>query len=389
LCTLRAAIQQANHTAGADTVLLQPGQTYRLTLPGQDDSGAVGDLDIHDSLSLAVEGNGQATIDGNGEVTGDRVIQTADTAGSVSLTGVVIENGLSAGPGGGIYNAASLTLIRAAVRNNAAASHGGGIFNSGSLSLSGSTVSGNRADYDGGGLLTYAAYTGSLSLVNSTVSGNTAGDFGGGLYVLSGTVNLASVTLAYNRADYDDDDALGSGGGLYRLNGQVNIKNSLLALNARGERLGTVADDCVGTLYSGDYNLIYTLAGCAFTGTTLHHVTGAHPLLEGLQNNGGFTETHALPAHSPAVDAGNPSGCRGWGALPLLLNVDQRSLDRYADGDSDGSAVCDIGAFEFHPPQAITPVPPTATPTPPPGPTATPPPGGDTTESLYLPFITR
>lgn len=380
LCTLRAAVQQANHTSGPDTILLQPGLTYRLTLPGLEDQGAQGDLDLSDDLTLAVQGDGRATVDGNGAVTGDKVFSIGANA-SVSMTGLVIEGGRFLGPGGGLYNAGTLTLIRVTVRDNTAESLGGGILNAGSLSVSSSTISGNHASVDGGGIH-QVTYTATLSLISSTLSGNTADGFGGGLYVISGTVNLASTTLAYNRADYDMSGN-GSGGGIYRLNGQINLKNSLLAQNRRGLLLGSVADDCVGTLVSGDYNLLQTTAGCVFEGTIAHHQTGVNPLLGPLQDNGGPTETHALLDGSPALDAGNPAGCRGWGALPLLLNVDQRGLGRYADGDVDGSALCDIGAFEYHPPVAITPTPPTATPS------ATPPAGGSATEYLYLPVITR
>jgi CSLREA domain-containing protein len=364
LCTLRAAIQQANAAAGDDTILLQPGQIYHLTLSGQDDAGAVGDLDILDSLTLAVQGAGRATIDGNGAVTGDRVFQIDGAADVVSMTGLVIENGEAVGPGGGIYNnASSLALYQVTVRNNRADSLGGGIFNASRLSLSSSTVSDNHATADGGGLH-QVAITATLSLVNSTVSGNNADGFGGGLYVVSGTVNLASTTFAYNRADFDSSGN-GAGGGLYRLNGQVILKNSLLAHNRRGLIFSSVPDDCSGTLNSGDYNLIQTVAGCAFTGPTTHHLTGADPLLGILQDNGGPTETHALQEGSPAVDAANPAGCRAWGALPLLLSADQRGLGR-ADGDDDGTDVCDIGAFEHQPT-----------------------PGGASTLALYLPFVTR
>jgi hypothetical protein len=60
-----------------------------------------------------------------------------------------------------------------------------------------------------------------------------------------------------------------------------------------------------------------------------------------LQNNGGPTQTQALLSGSPAIDAGNPSGCTdGQGHL---LKTDQRGMPRRNPEDTGG---CDIGAYE-------------------------------------------
>ena len=48
ICTLRAAIQEANALAGADTILLE-ATTYQLQRAGNDDTALNGDLDITDS----------------------------------------------------------------------------------------------------------------------------------------------------------------------------------------------------------------------------------------------------------------------------------------------------------------------------------------------------
>jgi hypothetical protein len=64
----------------------------------------------------------------------------------------------------------------------------------------------------------------------------------------------------------------------------------------------------------------------------------ADPKLGPLQSNGGPTQTHALLPGSPAIDAGNPGGCRD--KLGALLITDQRGFPRPAVG-------CDIGAYEL------------------------------------------
>jgi hypothetical protein len=65
------------------------------------------------------------------------------------------------------------------------------------------------------------------------------------------------------------------------------------------------------------------------------------PKLGPLQNNGGPTQTQALLSGSPAIDAGNPSGCTDGNGN--LLKTDQRGRPRHDKEDSGG---CDMGAYE-------------------------------------------
>ena len=64
-------------------------------------------------------------------------------------------------------------------------------------------------------------------------------------------------------------------------------------------------------------------------------------MLGTLGNNGGPTQTIPLLIGSPAIDAGNPSGCRD--SKGNLLTTDQRGLRR---PDRDDQTGCDIGAYE-------------------------------------------
>jgi hypothetical protein len=70
-----------------------------------------------------------------------------------------------------------------------------------------------------------------------------------------------------------------------------------------------------------------------------------NPLLGTLADNGGPTETHALLAGSPAIDAGDNSTC----AAGPVSGMDQRGILR------PQGLVCDVGAFEVEqPPTAVT-----------------------------------
>ncbi len=93
-CTLRAAIQETNALAGADTIILQPATTYILTLFGSDDLAAKGDLDITDALTINGGGANSTIIDGNGSNMGDRVFDIrSNGTPTVNISNVTIRNG--------------------------------------------------------------------------------------------------------------------------------------------------------------------------------------------------------------------------------------------------------------------------------------------------------
>lgn len=218
--------------------------------------------------------------------------------------------------GGGIYNRGNLTVNNSALTSNSAAV-GGGVFNSGGmLTINKSTFSSNSADVGGG-----IDNTGQLAVNNSTISGNRAED-GGGIDS-PGTLTISSSTFSGNSAT--------KGGAVFNNGGTATLQNSIVADSAAG-------GNCNGVIASGGYNLSSD-GTCNFSNTGDQN--NADPKLGPLQNNGGPTATMALSAGSPAIDAGNPSGCTdGQGHL---LKTDQRGQSRPDKEDSGG---CDIGAYE-------------------------------------------
>ena len=118
------------------------------------------------------------------------------------------------------------------------------------------------------------------------------------------------------------------------------MSNTIIANNVDA---GGEAPDCTGQISSQGYNLVQNPAGCALIGGP-GDITGEDPKLGPLANNGGPTQTRALLRGSPAIDAGNPAPPGSGGAACEAR--DQRGVDRPQDGDADGVATCDMGAFE-------------------------------------------
>ena len=357
LCTLRAAVQEANARPGKDLISL-PGGTYELTLEGAgEDLAATGDLDVLEDLRIRGEGREQVVIDGMGW---DRVIDTQlQSPVAIELVSLTIRDGAPPGnfaSGGGIdLVKGSLWLSSVAVLNSSADRGGGvAVFDGDFLLIEDSLIAGNSAIHSGGGVSSFIAVTvnrtrmtgnhaslgggihvadGALIVNDSTFDANTAEDNGGGITTFRSPATLTNVTLSGNVAEIPNKDAgasLGNGSslsfvtitgnvgvGLGGTNNTVTVENSVIAGN--GQDCATDRFTILGTSPRLDSD-----GSCGFSIT-------ADPRLESLADNGGPTPTHALGGGSSAIDA----------ARGACLAADQRGIRR-----PQGSA-CDLGAFEL------------------------------------------
>ena len=202
----------------------------------------------------------------------------------------------------------------------------GGIQNHGNLTLASSTVTGNTVSGAfGGGFCGGIGNSpnGKATVTNSTITGNTSSGGGGGIGNLGGSLTINNSTIAGNK------ETNGSGG-VANYRGVVTLQNSIVADDSRG--------NCYGVMTSNGYNLSSD-GSCNFSSPG--DLNNTDPLLGALQNNGGQTQTMALGSGSPAIDAGNPSGCTDNFGHPL--KNDQRGQPRPDKEDSSG---CDMGAYE-------------------------------------------
>jgi hypothetical protein len=307
--------------------------------------------------------------------------------GHLTISNSLVTHNTANFNGGGISNGGVLTVDACTVsENQATVWFGGGMYNdkawlpgTGVAVITNTTIADNTARSGGGGI---ASEHGPVTLANCTVSGNSSFK-GAGIYLdldnsvdtSPNNVQIQNSTIAYNIAPPDPYHP-GQGGGLFVTQGNhanaghVRITNSTIARNSAASGAGGIRlspayydvtidlrlDNTIVAANAGPRGDIDGIAGSTVNASSSHNLIGngsfsgmvdgvngnivgttaspINPLLGPLQDNGGPTQTLALLAGSPAIDAGDN------GAVTLPYDQRGPGFDRIANG------TVDIGAYE-------------------------------------------
>jgi hypothetical protein len=370
-CSLATAITNANAAPIADSVrIVLAGGTYALSSPSPT---ALTITFAGPNLTLAAESGGSTPIlDAAGAV---RLLSVGATS-TVTIDGLTLRAGATAGLGGGIDNFGGLAVTHSTLSGNRAA-NGGGIANEAGATLTvlDSTFSANTTTAVGGGAIVSTGVTrvertaflantapinggavnvqpsGTTTVSNSTLAGNTSGGLGGAFSNI-GTLTVQASTITGNSAS--------SGAVLAASNPNATFAADLIGAQASGDACNPANAAIVDAGYNLDEDGTCIAPDAPATGS--HNGTTAYGsstyaaaleayLADGPADNGGPTQTIALlNSPDPSTPLANPAFAVVPASFDLPVSILGGSSAACSVPDQRGivpvpGASCAIGAY--------------------------------------------
>lgn len=238
--SLRDAVDQANRTAGTDTVSFNAGLNGTITLSS-------GEIEIFDALSILGPGATRLSINGGNA---SRIFRIGPSVGAASfattLNGLTLSHANSTDEGGAIFvDDSDLTVENCVLRNNTAL-RGGGLYafpnGSTQLVIRNTRFENNTASSEGGGF--GAQDIDAVVLDGVTATGNIAARNGGGGFLRGVNLTVQNSRFVGNTSSTQAPGVGGlSGGGALRLDGSkataiIQVRDSKFIDNASTQGQG-------------------------------------------------------------------------------------------------------------------------------------------------------
>lgn len=363
----------AGSSVATDTILLEAGREYVLTLSGAEDGNLSGDIDFTSTdiadpaiVDLIIRSDGDLPATIIQQAGGERVFHNAGGL-YVRFENVVIQGGtgglgagvrLSSGKaefervtfsgnsaedisanGGALWvadTASAAVLNSTFINNTSSTGYGGAIFTFSPLIVANSTFSANGA-FSGGGAL--ASYNTSVEIVNSTFAGSTTAVATPSGIDIEG---LQNSILTVNNSTFAGGNTLAGASILVRSGSSASVTNSIIAPADPGDAACLAVDDAGDATITGSYNRVHVSGSdCDGPGSTILSANSLSPL----GDYGGSAQTIMLRPGSNALNGGSPATCAASDARGVPRRI--------AEG------LCDIGAVEMY--HLTLSAPPTAT----------------------------